>query len=441
MASRKVKVGTALAAAVAASVALFPTAAYADYGPTGNDVVGVGSDTLQQLGDFVADGDFLGDPGYNSLGNANKFISIDATADANTRLAYGPQGLGPNCAPGTGGTAGTGTSTSQHADSPCTLNPTVVLRAGTQPVQRPNGSGAGYNLLKQDTDANGNGKGYIDFSRASSARGTNALFDSITVGTDPLAMLTAAAGTTNAVALSASQLNKIYSCTATTWNDPTIGGTSSATIKPLIPQVGSGTRSSFLSAIGLASPGNCVTNVEENDPEAISSSGDPANAIEPMSGGRLNLFLGNLANGTSNGLGGYFTDPSCPFPPSESTTPSPSCTTGATLTPSVKFWDSGTPTGSPAPGSLFDINRNLYLYFRHADIQSSKPFQPGSTLNWVRTMFYNPCSGAGHTTGCVTVGGNLYGPGGQPYFASAAAQSDISAAGIAPAYVYNVSGP
>jgi hypothetical protein len=447
MVGRKIKVGTGMVAVLTAGMFAFPTSAFADYGPTTGDVVGVGSDTLQQLGDFVADGDFLGHPGFNSLGNSNKFISIDATADANTRLAYGAGGVSGTCAPGTGSTSpisiGTGNQNGTHADTPCTLNPTVVLRAGTQPVQRPNGSGAGYNLLKQDTDGSGNGKGYVDFARASSPRGSNAQFDSITVGTDPLAMLSASAATTNAVALSATQLNAIYACTATTWNNAKIGGSSAATIKPLLPQVGSGTRSSFLSAIGLTESGlgSCVTNVEENDPEAIDASGNPANAIEPMSGGRLNLFLGKLANGTANGQGGYFTDPSCPFSSSESTTP-PACVgAAATLAPNVKFWNSGTPTGTPAPGALFNVTRSLYLYFRHADIASATPFQPGGALNWVRTMFYNPCSGAGHTTGCVTIGADTFGPGGAPYLATAGAQSTISASGITPTYTYNVSGP
>src|SRR4051812_45678121 len=204
MIGKTIKLGTGLVAAMTAGLLAFPSSAYADYAPTNNDVVGVGSDTLQQLGDFVADGDFTGNLGYNTAGNKNKFISIDATADANTRLAYGPQGLGPNCAPGTGTTVGTGNDNAQHANSPCVLNPTVLLRAGKSPTQRPNGSGAGYNLLKQDTSAGGTGLGYVDFARASSARGTNALFDSVTVGTDPLAILSST--TTNAVALSAAML-------------------------------------------------------------------------------------------------------------------------------------------------------------------------------------------------------------------------------------------
>lgn len=439
MVARTIKIGTGLVAALTAGMLMYPGSAYADYAPTSGDVVGVGSDTLQQLGDFVADGDFTGNVGYNTAGNKNKFISIDATADANTRLAYGTGGLGDKvtalCAPGTGTSVGTGGANANHADAPCTLNPTVQLRAGKSPVQRPNGSGAGYNLLKADTNASGVGLGYVDFSRASAPRGANPLFDSVTVGTDPLAILTST--TTNAVALSAAQLNSIYACTVTTWNDPSLGGTSATTIKPLLPQIGSGTRSSFLSAIGLATPGACVQNVEENDPEAIDASGAAADAIEPMSGGRLNLFLGKLSDGTTNGVGGYFKDPSCPFPSTESGTSVPACQGAtATLAPNVKLWT----TGTPASGTLFNVNRNLYFYFRHADINSTKKFQPGGSLNWVRTMLYNPCATPGSPS-CVVVGGVEYGPGGAPYVASAAGQAAISASGITPSYAYTAAGP
>ena len=92
--------------------------ANADYAPSGHDVVGVGSDTLQALTDFAADGSYVADPGYNVNSPKYRFISIDATADANTRLAYGPQGangLGTSttegCAPGLDKKVGTGTGT------------------------------------------------------------------------------------------------------------------------------------------------------------------------------------------------------------------------------------------------------------------------------------------------------------------------------------------
>ena len=448
----KAKVGLAALGAITLTVGLLAPAASADYAPGAGDIVGVGSDTVQAVGDFVADGDFQADAGYNSAGNLNKVINFDATADANTRLAYGAAGTGTgsNCAPGTGSTAGTGNQNVNHADSPCTLNPTIVLRAGLHPVQRPNGSGAGTNALLNDTcGANpcGTGPFVINYARRSSAAGATAVntaktefggqgLDSITVGNDGLAMLSST--TTNAVALSAAQLNSIYACTATTWT--AVGGTSTATIVPLLPQVGSGTRSSFLSAIGLASPGSCAVNVEENDPEAIDQSSSPVNAIEPMSSGRLNLFqgingsIGGVGGGAS-GFGGYFQDPSCAF----GVIAPPACV-GATktLAPNVKYWT----TGTPSSGSLFNINRSLFIYFRDVDVfNDSVPFQPGSSLNWVRTLFYNPCSGTGHTTGCTTINGISYGPGGQPYYATSAGQALIAASGVNAVYATTVGGP
>lgn len=235
MRNRKITAGLGGVAIAAACLAVLAPSAFADYGPSPTDVVGVGSDTVQAAGNFVADGDFLLDPGYNSAGNLNKFISVDATADANTRLAYGSLGTGGAtpaatnpCTPGTGATAGTGNQNATHVgDKPCVLNPTVILRAGLSPVQRPNGSGAGYNLLKADTDAGGHGTGLVDFARASSARGSNALFDSVQIGNDPLGMLTSS--TTNATnGLSIAQLKSIYQCTVTSWSSVGTGtGTSS----------------------------------------------------------------------------------------------------------------------------------------------------------------------------------------------------------------------
>ena len=411
---------------MSAALGLLPSSAFADYGQSSTDVVGVGSDTLQAAGNFVADGDYTGDAGYNTAGNLNKFISIDATADANTRRAYGTQGIGSGatsatnpCTPGTGATQGTGNQNTTHTgDKPCVLNPTVVLRAGLSPVQRPNGSGAGYNLLKADTSAAGTGLGLVDFARASSARGVNALFDSVQIGNDPLGMLTST--TTNATnGLSIAQLKNIYTCTVTNWSQV---GSGTGTIVPLMPQIGSGTRSYFEGQIGVTDStlGSCVQNVEENDPEAIDASSSPANAVEPMSQSRLYLFQGKLSTGAASGFAGYFKDPSCV---ADSTT-APACTTGLTLAPNVKLWTTAV-TGTAVPtdgGALFYPTRPLYIYFRHADITSTTIFQPGGTLNWVKTMLYNP-------------------GGPTPYWCSAAGKADISASGIIPACVYTASGP
>ena len=426
------------------------TPASADYAPVTKDVVGVGSDTLQYLVDFVADGDNAGDLGYNSIGNKFKLVNIDATADANARLSYGPNGVGSgSCAPGTGPASGTGNTNGTHTDSPCQQNPTVVLRAGLAPVQRPNGSGAGAKALAGDTGH------LLTYSRASACQGPTAgcgnnlsnLFDSITVGQDPLAMLESTTPVSNAVPLSEQQLNLIYSCQATTWNDPRIGGASASadTIIPIIPQVGSGTRSTFLADIGITGqPGGCVVTGEENDPTAIGAQTSPADAIEPMSGGRLDLFEGLLSNGGANGTG-YFHDPSCSLNTINSATGSAPCApANNTIKPAVKLVTTGTPSDS---NPLFDVNRPLFIYFRDADLNSTTKWQPGSSLNAVRTLFYNPCpdnppvAGDGCTAGTGPFAGQEFGPGGAPFFATLGAQSDISAAGIIPQYIPTIGGP
>src|ERR1700674_1737758 len=65
----KAKVGLGTLGALTLMVALFAPAASADYAPGSGDIVGVGSDTVQAAGDFVADGDYQADAGYNSAGN------------------------------------------------------------------------------------------------------------------------------------------------------------------------------------------------------------------------------------------------------------------------------------------------------------------------------------------------------------------------------------
>ena len=219
------------------------------------------------------------------------------------------------------------------------------------------------------------------------------------------------------------------------WVD--VGGTSTNSIIPILPQLGSGTRSRFLADIGSPTVGSCVKTAEENDPTFLTTTTSPDDAIEPMSGGRLNLFLGLLGDGTSNGVGGYFKDPSCIF---KATTPAACVSPTNTISVSdTKFWTTGSP--SDAAPILNDL-RPLYIYFRDSDVNAAGSFEPGSTLNWVRALFYNPCSGAGHTTGCVTIGTKTYGPGGQPFYETASGQALISAAGVDPTgYTVSVPGP
>jgi hypothetical protein len=464
---RLAKVALAGVSALGVSLAVAVTPALADYAPAPGDVVGVGSDTLQYAGDFAADGAYNGAGGYNTAINKFRVVNFDATPDANARLAYGPGGagtVGGTCAPGTGGTNGTGNSTTTHPDQPCTLNPTVVLQQGLKPVQRPNGSGAGAKALAGDTAINGNATSsdLITYSRASSCQdkscnsnnvlavpsgtGTSATgYDVLKIGTDPLDLLTAS--TTNAPPLSTTELASIYKCQTTQWSQMDNGTTfttlSSDTIIPIIPQVGSGTRSSFESAIGItdADLGSCVKTGEENDPTAIAAQTNPADAIEPMSGARLNLFQGlsGAAGNPTLGVGGYFQDPSC-GPTATGTNSTGDCTSNPTINPAVSLHTSS--STAPDGTASWTSTRNLLIYFRAAAVDATSGWQPGTTLNPIRTLFYNPCDAAAQAAGpCVTINSVQYGPGGQPWYAkTSGGQADIAAAGITPAYEVSTTG-
>src|SRR5450631_2201532 len=114
------------------AIALIATSApaFADYAPNAKDAVGVGSDTVQNITNFVADGDPFGDGGgYNSAGNKYKMISFDATPDANDRAGYLNLSTNASLKP---------------------LTPTITLRSGNSPVQRPNGSGDGIAAIIAD---------------------------------------------------------------------------------------------------------------------------------------------------------------------------------------------------------------------------------------------------------------------------------------------------
>lgn len=449
------KLAVAAVAAGALALSLVTAApASADYAPSSSDVVGVGSDTVQFAIDFMADGDYIGNTGFNATAR-NKVINFDATPDANARLAYGAGGLNgsstatSNCAPGTGASTGTGNQSATHTgDRPCVLNGTIVLRAGNKPVMRPNGSGAGFNALRADVAAS---RHDIDFARASSSRTSGAVYDSITLGTDILAMLTSSTTNAPATGLTTAQLTEIYKCTAgyTDWSSASLGTGTAGTVIPILPQVGSGTRSSFIAAIGLTEStlGACTVSAEENDPEAIDASGSPANAIEPMSSGRLNMFLGKDSAGTSVGTG-YFLDPSCAYAQvaASAAAASPNQARAACVAAGTPLAPNVTYQYGTGFSTAWSVSRNMYIYFRDADINSTTIFQPGGTRNWVRTLFYNPCSGT-TAAGVAIVSGtnctssNTYGPGGAPYIASASGQALVSTSGIVPTYANTIGGP
>lgn len=261
-------IATFAALGVTAVLAVIPGPAAADppFVPDSTDLVGVGSDTTQDVLNALA-------AGYNrrSPAPANRLASFDASG-----------------------------------------SPTIVPQAGCGAINRPNGSSAGIAALRADT------AGCIEFARSS--RGPSATDGGlrfIPFAADAVSWVKTAASNAPA-ALSQAELRAIYTCTATTWNQ--VGGTSTARIIPILPNTASGTRSFFLSAISATTtpvtPGSCVVNgvrpsggatIQENDARELSlalpSGGSATNALVPYSVAKY-VFQGkpnpnNVERGTS----------------------------------------------------------------------------------------------------------------------------------------------
>jgi len=377
------RLGLVAALAAGLTAALVPSAA-ADQAPTPTDVVGVGSDIVQNSLDFLADGDVFGHPGYNAVGNKNRLISFDATADANGRNAFTDPALGASVK----------------------LNPSIVLRAGTSPVQRPNGGGAGLTALIND-GKNGASSNLISFVRSpnlptaaqqqTAQNNLGSPLHTIEFAEDKQVIATAA--TTNAPdTLSATDLVNIYNGTYKKWSDvPNYSGPAGAdAIIPLIPQNGAGVQTVFLNALKAANGGTAVTltgtvrQVQQNDPTTITglSDAERPDAIVPFPVGRYTLLTK-----------GYFKDPNTPYSQS-----SPAATLSAS---GIKL-----ETGQGA----FAATLPYYAIFRESDFADTTPWQPGSTLNWVQELFLNP-------------------GGATPYVESAPAQAILTAMGVTPKYV------
>ncbi|MDQ1733072.1 MAG: hypothetical protein QOK10_3231 [Pseudonocardiales bacterium] len=353
-----IKAGVTGLVAVALSLGAV-TVAGADVQPQSTDAVAVGSDTVQYVADFVADGTPGGLNGFNQTNNARRIFSFDATGDASGRASYQ-----------------SGTSTA--------LASTVVLRAQSKPVIRPNGSGAGIGALLADTNHQ------IDFVRSSrlpkaSEQTSGSSFGGIHVykiATDGLQIAvnaTSGGATPNwngPGGLSAAELVSIYSGAYKRWSDvPSYtGAVPNDAIVPILPQVGSGTRNDFLADLKAANGGvdvplaPWVKTSEEHDPTAISAlaagtqtfgPGDTApftnkDALAPFSTGRDKLIDT-----------GYF-----------GTTPAPN---------TVFLLNAAAPDGNAA--TSYNLARTLYLLARQSDVTSTTPFLPGGSLNLVNTLF------------------------------------------------------
>jgi ABC-type phosphate transport system substrate-binding protein len=397
LSKKKVGVIAGLVATAATSLAL-STPASADTAARNGDIVIVGSDTAQNAVNFVLDTAPGVSGGYNNIGNLNRALSWDATGDANGRLPYDG-----TCGTVNAATTGLGTFCDATTNQTPNSQPqSVILRIGTKPVTRPNGSGAGVAALINDA-AGGSGyqglvNGSIQIARMS--RLPNATEEGncptssscgglhvYQIATDHLKIATrsAAFGGTNAPAsLTAAQLVDIYQCTKTTWDQ--VGGTGTNTIHPLIPQSGSGTRNFFLADLQAANGGtaitlgSCVRTVQEHDPTGIWVDPSPADAIEPFSTGKISLINS-----------GYFAN------------------AGYTNAGGKNAYSAGFLTTLGG----YDSVRGMYLTIRNADLASTTPFQPGSAQNWAQALLSTPTS----------------------YFARSAQGPEITAAGFTQAYV------
>jgi ABC-type phosphate transport system substrate-binding protein len=162
-------------------------------------------------------------------------------------------------------------------------NDTITPKANCASFPRPDGASAGIKQLA--TFAQTTDKKYYCDNWANSARPR--------ASTDPAygpggvafvnlagdAVTWATPATTDAPAtLTPTQLNAIFTCTDTNWDQ--VGGKNDP-IQPFLPQSGSGTLTFWLAAIGVTTPGPCVSNdnntLEQNEgvnpvlqtPEAI----------------------------------------------------------------------------------------------------------------------------------------------------------------------------
>jgi hypothetical protein len=257
-----------------------------------------------------------------------------------------------------------------------------VLRAGTSPVQRPNGGGAGLTALTVD------GKNGVSANRISFVRSPNlptqtqqnaahanigSYLHTVQIATDQ--QVIAVSSDSNAPsALSGADLVGIYTGQYTKWNQiPGNSSGSSETIIPLIPQSGAGVRTVFLNALKQYNNGNTVnptaaTPVQQNDPTTITglSAADKKNALVPFPVGRYNLIQS-----------GYFLNPNQTY--DGTTDPTHLSAAGLKLITS----------GSSQSGSYFSATIPYYIVFREADIDGPA-WQPGGTLSWVRELFFNP---------------------------------------------------
>jgi hypothetical protein len=330
-----------------------------------SDITGVGDSTSQWALDFLADGDVSGDQGYN-VGKMSRIKNFDAD-DGRTEYALG-----------------------SPADQPVPMHPTVVLAAGTKPVQLPQSSQAGIAALLADTSTT---KSNIQFVRSSvlpsaaqQARARSLGWGGLHVyryATDRLEIAVAGAATNAPNGLSAAEILGIYDGTYRTWGQlPGYSGPAAGDpIIALLPRTGTDARALFDAALKAANGGTAVTYGSNtvltggDDDTVIASSADPADAIYPMPAGQLSLIGGNYFPNSPRG--------------------------------------SQRPLTGTAPDGAASFNSPIsdYLILRDNDVASPYSYA-GTSRNWAKVLF----------------------AGANSYLAGSAAKHLLAAAGVTPSY-------
>jgi ABC-type phosphate transport system substrate-binding protein len=137
----------------------------------------------------------------------------------------------------------------------------ITPKTGCTPIVRPNGSGAGKTALEQSQSLTSGTGWCVDFARSASNRSASdpACATSgicyVDLAGDAVDWTTTANSDAPA-SLTVAQLQKIYECSVTNWSK--VGG-KSAPIEAFLPQTQSGVRTFFLAAIGVTTPGSCVS--------------------------------------------------------------------------------------------------------------------------------------------------------------------------------------
>ena len=178
------------------------------------------------------------------------------------------------------------------------MNDPIVTKKGCKAIPRPDGSSAGITALTTQ-NATTSGHPCMDFARSSRDRASTdpSTISFVDLAGDAVTYATQPGSHAPSGGLTTAQLTAIYECKVTNWSQ--VGG-SSGPILAFIPQSSSGTRSFFLAAIGVTTPGSCVSssktrqgaagagddNLEENEGVAASLNKNKADVIFPFSVGK-----------------------------------------------------------------------------------------------------------------------------------------------------------